>query len=152
MTRTGCPHGWSESCPASLLLETLPAAGDAPRAEYAAVAVVRTIRVPAGSRSGSGCPRRLEGIRLVYLSSEPCRLGTHPGLGDALEEIMTNSASSASEYNAKIIEEFRANEGRLGGEWAGTTVILVHHIGARSGIERVTPLGCFVLGDGRFAI
>ena len=65
---------------------------------------------------------------------------------------MTNPASSASEYNAKIIEEFRANEGRLGGDWAGTTVILVHHIGARSGIERVTPLGCFVLGDGRFAI
>ena len=65
---------------------------------------------------------------------------------------MTNSASSASEYNAKIIEEFRANQGRLGGDWAGTTVILVHHIGARSGIERVTPLGCFVLGDGRFAI
>ena len=65
---------------------------------------------------------------------------------------MTNPASSASEYNAKIIEEFRANQGRLGGEWAGTTVILVHHIGARSGIERVTPLGCFVLQDGRFAI
>ena len=65
---------------------------------------------------------------------------------------MTNSALSASEYNAKIIEEFRANEGRLGGEWAGTTVILVNHVGARSGIERVTPLGCFVLGDGRFAI
>ena len=65
---------------------------------------------------------------------------------------MTNSALSASEYNTKIIEEFRANEGRLGGEWAGTTVILVHHFGARSGIERVTPLGCFVLGDGRFAI
>ena len=65
---------------------------------------------------------------------------------------MTDSASSAGEYNAKIIEEFRANEGRLGGDWAGTTVILVHHIGARSGIERVTPLGCFVLGDGRFAV
>ena len=65
---------------------------------------------------------------------------------------MTNPASSASEYNAKIIEEFRANQGRLGGDWAGTTVILVHHIGARSGIERVTPLGCFVLEDGRFAV
>ena len=34
----------------------------------------------------------------------------------------------------------------------GTTLILIHHIGAKSGIERVTPLGCFPLGGGRFAI
>jgi deazaflavin-dependent oxidoreductase (nitroreductase family) len=31
-------------------------------------------------------------------------------------------------------------------------MILIHHIGARSGIERVTPLGCFPQADGRFAI
>jgi deazaflavin-dependent oxidoreductase (nitroreductase family) len=66
-----------------------------------------------------------------------------------LEEIMT---SSASEYNTKIIEEFRANNGRVGGEWAGSPLILIHHIGAKSGTERVQPLGCFILGDGRFAI
>jgi deazaflavin-dependent oxidoreductase (nitroreductase family) len=51
-----------------------------------------------------------------------------------------------------MIEEFRANEGRVGGSWAGTTLILIHHIGARSGTERVTPLGCSLQGDGRFAI
>jgi deazaflavin-dependent oxidoreductase (nitroreductase family) len=66
-----------------------------------------------------------------------------------LEEIMTESAS---DYNAKIIEEFRANNGRVGGEWAGSPLILIHHIGARSGTERVQPLGCFILGDGCFAI
>ena len=33
-----------------------------------------------------------------------------------------------------------------------TTLILIHHIGARSGTERVTPLGCSPQGDGRFAI
>jgi deazaflavin-dependent oxidoreductase (nitroreductase family) len=54
--------------------------------------------------------------------------------------------------NAKIIKEFRANQGRVGGPWAGTTLILIHHIGARSGEERVTPLGCSSLGDGRFVI
>ncbi len=59
---------------------------------------------------------------------------------------------SGSDYNAKIIEEFRASEGRVGGEWAGSPLILIHHIGAKSGIERVQPLGCFILGDGRFAI
>jgi deazaflavin-dependent oxidoreductase (nitroreductase family) len=56
------------------------------------------------------------------------------------------------DYNATIIEEFRANDGRVGGPWTGTTMILIHHIGARSGIERVTPLGCSPRGDGRFAI
>lgn len=55
-------------------------------------------------------------------------------------------------YNARIIADFRANGGRVGGEWAGTDLILIHHTGARSGIERVTPLGCFPLGTGRFAI
>ncbi len=64
----------------------------------------------------------------------------------------TSAAGEGSDYNAKIIKEFRANRGRAGGPWAGTTLILIHHIGARSGIERVTPLGCFSEGDGRFAI
>ena len=57
-----------------------------------------------------------------------------------------------SDYNAKIIKEFRANQGRVGGPWAGTTLILIHHIGARPGVERVTPLGCSSQGDGRFVI
>ena len=58
----------------------------------------------------------------------------------------------ASDYNARIIEEFRATGGHPGGEWAGTPMILIHHTGARSGIERVTPLGYFPLGGGRFAV
>jgi deazaflavin-dependent oxidoreductase (nitroreductase family) len=66
---------------------------------------------------------------------------------------MANSApGGANDYNTKIIAEFRANEGHVGGEWAESTLILIHHVGAKSGIERVTPLGCFPQGDGRFAI
>ena len=66
---------------------------------------------------------------------------------------MTNSPrDGADDYNTTIIKEFRAGNGRVGGPWAGTTLIVIHHIGARSGIERVSPLGCFPLGDGRFAI
>jgi deazaflavin-dependent oxidoreductase (nitroreductase family) len=42
--------------------------------------------------------------------------------------------------------------GDVGGPLAGTTMILIHHIGAKSGIERVTPLACSPQGDGRFAI
>ena len=69
------------------------------------------------------------------------------------EEIVAESApGGASDFNTKMIEEFRANEGRVGGPWAGTPMILIHHIGARSGTERVSPLGCSHQGDGRFAI
>ena len=71
----------------------------------------------------------------------------------AWEEIVANSApGGASDFNTKMIEEFRANQGHVGGPWAGTTLILIHHIGARSGIERVSPLGYFPQADGRFAI
>jgi len=59
---------------------------------------------------------------------------------------------TAGDYNTTIIEEFRASGGRVGGPWAGTTMILIHHIGARSGIERVSPLACSPQGNGRFAI
>jgi deazaflavin-dependent oxidoreductase (nitroreductase family) len=40
----------------------------------------------------------------------------------------------------QAIAEFRRNGGRLGGDLAGTPIVLLHHRGARSGIERVTPL------------
>ena len=60
--------------------------------------------------------------------------------------------TAGSDYNTKIIEEFRANDGRVGGSWAGTPMILIHHIGARSGIERVSPVACSHQGDGRFAV
>jgi deazaflavin-dependent oxidoreductase (nitroreductase family) len=65
---------------------------------------------------------------------------------------MTGHPVDIADYNTKIIEEFRANQGHVGGQWAGYTVILIHHIGARSTIERVTPLSCFPQRDGRWAI
>ena len=66
---------------------------------------------------------------------------------------MANSAAGeARDYNSEIINEFRANQGRVGGMWTGTMLILIHHIGAKSGIERVTPLGYFPLRGGRFAV
>jgi deazaflavin-dependent oxidoreductase (nitroreductase family) len=57
-----------------------------------------------------------------------------------------------NDYNTQIIEEFRANDGRVSGPWEGTPLILVHHIGAKSGIEHITPLGCFPQGDGRLVV
>jgi deazaflavin-dependent oxidoreductase (nitroreductase family) len=70
-----------------------------------------------------------------------------------LENIMANSAPSGpDDYNTKIIEEFRANGGRVGGPWADITLILIHHTGARSGVDRVSPLAYSLQGDTRFAI
>jgi deazaflavin-dependent oxidoreductase (nitroreductase family) len=43
-------------------------------------------------------------------------------------------------WNQKIIEEFRANSGKVGGYFEGAHVLLMHHIGARTGTERVNPL------------
>jgi deazaflavin-dependent oxidoreductase (nitroreductase family) len=45
-----------------------------------------------------------------------------------------------NEFNRKIIEEFRANEGRVGGPFEGAPMLLLHTTGARSGVERVSPV------------
>ena len=42
--------------------------------------------------------------------------------------------------NAKIIEEFRANGGRVGGNFEGAPLLLLHSTGARSGEERINPM------------
>ncbi len=57
-----------------------------------------------------------------------------------------------SDWNDKIIEEFRANEGRVGGPFEGAPMILVHHVGAKSGTERVTPLVWFPQDDDSLVI
>jgi deazaflavin-dependent oxidoreductase (nitroreductase family) len=57
-----------------------------------------------------------------------------------------------SDFNEKIIEEFRANGGRVGGMFEGMPMILIHHIGAKSGVERVVPLAHFPEDDGSTVI
>jgi deazaflavin-dependent oxidoreductase (nitroreductase family) len=57
----------------------------------------------------------------------------------------------ASDRNAGIIEEFRANEGRVGGYFEGATMLLLHTVGARTGRPRVNPVVYLPDGD-RFVI
>lgn len=52
-----------------------------------------------------------------------------------------------NDWNRQIIEEFRANGGKVGGRFEGAPMILVHHVGARTGTERVNPLVYFADGD-----
>ena len=57
-----------------------------------------------------------------------------------------------SDWNPSIIEEFRANEGRVGGMFEGAPMILIHHVGAKTGTERVSPLVYFPEDGGRMLI
>ena len=60
--------------------------------------------------------------------------------------------TSAAQFNAGIVKEFRARGGHVGGLLAETPLMLVHHIGARSGIERVVPLAYLPWRDDQFVI
>ncbi len=45
-----------------------------------------------------------------------------------------------SDWNDKIIEEFRANGGVVGGPFEGAQLLLLHTVGAKTGAERVNPM------------
>jgi deazaflavin-dependent oxidoreductase (nitroreductase family) len=59
--------------------------------------------------------------------------------------------ASANDWNRRIIEEFRGNAGKVGGPFEGASMLLLHHEGARTGIERVNPLVYQPVGEG-FAV
>lgn len=56
--------------------------------------------------------------------------------------------TSEQDWNTQVIDEFRANEGRVGGYFAGTPLLLLHHVGAKSGTARVSPLVYQAVGEG----
>ena len=43
-------------------------------------------------------------------------------------------------WNQQIIDEFRANDGKVGGRFEGKTLLLLHTTGAKSGQEHVNPV------------
>ncbi|MFC6160354.1 nitroreductase family deazaflavin-dependent oxidoreductase [Kribbella sp. NPDC058693] len=44
-----------------------------------------------------------------------------------------------SDWNTNVITEFRENEGKVGGNFEGAPMVLLHHIGRRSGQEFIAP-------------
>jgi len=52
-----------------------------------------------------------------------------------------------NDWNKKIIEEFRANEGKVGGQFASMELLLLHTTGAKSGLPRINPVACMADGD-----
>ncbi|HYX80290.1 MAG TPA: nitroreductase family deazaflavin-dependent oxidoreductase [Actinomycetota bacterium] len=61
-------------------------------------------------------------------------------------------STRTNDWNLQIIEEFRANEGRVGGRFQGRPLLLLHHQGARSGTWRVNPLAYQRLEGGNVAV
>ena len=60
-------------------------------------------------------------------------------------------STSPADFNAKIIEEFRANEGRVGDMFEGTPLLLLHHTGAKSGQRHINPLA-YLNDGGRYVV
>src|SRR5437763_16817365 len=52
-----------------------------------------------------------------------------------------------NDFNQQIVDEFRANEGKVGGGFADAPMLILHHTGAKSGQERVNPLVYLPDGD-----
>lgn len=58
---------------------------------------------------------------------------------------------SMADFNAQVITEFRENAGKVGGMFEGSPLILLHHIGARSGEARIAPL-VYLPDRGRYVV
>ena len=56
-----------------------------------------------------------------------------------------------NDWNSSIIEEFRANGGKVGGRFEGRNLLLLHTTGARTGQARTNPLAYLADGD-RFVV
>jgi deazaflavin-dependent oxidoreductase (nitroreductase family) len=56
-------------------------------------------------------------------------------------------STSPNDFNAQVIEEFRANQGRVGGMFEHMPLVLLHHTGAKSGTERINPVAYVRDGD-----
>ena len=47
---------------------------------------------------------------------------------------------SIQRWNDDIIAEFRANQGKVGDKFEGAPILLLHTVGARSGLARINPM------------
>ena len=59
--------------------------------------------------------------------------------------------SAPNDWNRKVIDEFRANGGKVGGVFEGATLLLLHTQGAKSNQERINPL-TYVRDGGDFVV
>ncbi|OKH73869.1 hypothetical protein EB73_06385 [Mycobacterium sp. SWH-M3] len=66
------------------------------------------------------------------------------------EKLYTDTAA-LDEFNRNVVEEFRANAGKVGGPFEGGDLLLLHTTGAKSGKPRLSPLA-YLTVDGKMLI
>ncbi len=52
-----------------------------------------------------------------------------------------------NDWNRRVIDEFRANGGKVGGPFEGAPMVILHTVGAKSGQERISPLVYYPYGE-----
>ncbi|MFS0899273.1 nitroreductase family deazaflavin-dependent oxidoreductase [Mycolicibacterium litorale] len=70
---------------------------------------------------------------------------------DMDKDKLVTDVDSLNDFNKAIVEEFRANGGKVGGPFEGGTLLLLHTVGAKSGKPRLSPLAYLTL-DGKMLI
>jgi deazaflavin-dependent oxidoreductase (nitroreductase family) len=63
----------------------------------------------------------------------------------------SDELAKRQQWNNDIIDEFRANDGKVGGVYDGLPLLLLHSVGARSGTPRINPMMYLAEGD-RFVV
>jgi len=61
-------------------------------------------------------------------------------------------ANEWNDWNQKIIDEFRANDGKVGGQVAGANLLILRTVGAKSGQLRESPVAYFPEDDGSMVV
>jgi deazaflavin-dependent oxidoreductase (nitroreductase family) len=56
-----------------------------------------------------------------------------------------------ADFNTKVIAEFHENAGKVGGMFEGMPLLLLHHVGAKSGADRIAPL-VYLSHDDKYVI
>jgi deazaflavin-dependent oxidoreductase (nitroreductase family) len=60
---------------------------------------------------------------------------------------LQNDAEALKTFNDNVVEEFRANGGKVGGPFEGADIVLLTTTGAKSGQSRLSPLAFFTIDD-----
>ena len=70
---------------------------------------------------------------------------------DPIDDMVKNGPKSLNAFNKNIVDEFRANDGKVGGQFANANLLLLTTTGAKSGHRRLSPLAYFRI-DGKLII
>ncbi|MEU0496496.1 nitroreductase family deazaflavin-dependent oxidoreductase [Mycobacterium sp. NPDC006124] len=72
-------------------------------------------------------------------------------MADIDKDKLVSDTAALDDFNKGVVEEFRANAGKVGGPFEGGNLLLLHTTGAKSGQPRLSPLA-YLEVDGRMLI